>query len=96
MIVGIADRSCSPSSSRTGLQVRFNCIIFRIHPLLMEASRSWSKNVDHCERLIREDWDIEMKMDASKTHPPITINLAEDDYEYDDVEEVLATSLENT
>nr|CAD7392569.1 unnamed protein product [Timema cristinae] len=29
MIVGIADRSCSPSSSRTGLQVRFNCTIFR-------------------------------------------------------------------
>nr|CAD7590333.1 unnamed protein product [Timema genevievae] len=39
-------------------------------------------------------------MDASETHTPININLAEDDEEdddeYDAVEEVLATPLENT
>nr|CAD7404181.1 unnamed protein product [Timema poppensis] len=54
--------------------------------LSVNTVRRWSKNVDHCERLIKEDWDREMKMDASETHPPIIINLAEDD-----VDEVLAT-----
>nr|CAD7591697.1 unnamed protein product [Timema genevievae] len=56
----------------------------------------WNKNVDQCERLIKEDWDREMKMDASETHPPIIINLAEDtdedNDEYDE-EEVLTTPL---
>nr|CAD7262730.1 unnamed protein product [Timema shepardi] len=39
------------------------------------------------------------KMDASETHPPIIINLAEDDEKDDeeyDVEEVIATPLENS
>nr|CAD7394341.1 unnamed protein product [Timema cristinae] len=43
---------------------------------------------------------IVSKIDASETHPPIIINLAEDeeeaDDEYGDVEEVVATPLENT
>nr|CAD7194539.1 unnamed protein product [Timema douglasi] len=46
--------------------------------------------------MIKKDWDREMKMDASETHPPIIINLAEEDNKYDDIEEVLATPLENT
>nr|CAD7414015.1 unnamed protein product [Timema cristinae] len=48
--------------------------------LAQVTPKSWSKNVDHCERLIKEDWDRDMKMDASETHPSIIINLAEDDY----------------
>nr|CAD7432074.1 unnamed protein product [Timema monikensis] len=65
--------------------------------LSVDTVRCWSKNFDHCERLIKEDWDREMKMDASETHPPIIINLAEDneedDDEYDDVDEVLANPI---
>nr|CAD7410848.1 unnamed protein product [Timema poppensis] len=63
--------------------------------LSVNTVRRWSKNVDHCKRLIKEDWDREVKMDPSETHPPIIISLAEDDEEdddaYDDVEKVIAT-----
>nr|CAD7418760.1 unnamed protein product [Timema cristinae] len=71
--------------------------IARYLKLSVNTVRRWSKNVDHHERLIKEDWDKEVKMDASETHPTIIINLAEDDDDkYDDVDKVLATLLENT
>nr|CAD7419201.1 unnamed protein product [Timema cristinae] len=48
----------------------------------------WSKNVDHTEKIINDDWAREMKMDASETQPFITqLDNNESD---SDEEEVLA------
>nr|CAD7450392.1 unnamed protein product [Timema bartmani] len=61
--------------------------------------RIWSKHVDHCEKLTKENWDREMKMDTNDRHPTLIINLCDDDDEDesnsgDDEEEVLATPLD--
>nr|CAD7401485.1 unnamed protein product [Timema poppensis] len=49
--------------------------------------KSWSKNVDHTEKIINDDWTREMKMDASETQSFI-IQLGNN--ESDSEEEVLA------
>nr|CAD7201456.1 unnamed protein product [Timema douglasi] len=55
----------------TGFKWQKDCAK-RIRFLREYLQHIWSKDVDHCERLIKEDWDRE-------TRPPIIINLAEDD-----------------
>nr|CAD7444315.1 unnamed protein product [Timema bartmani] len=62
---------------------------------------SWNKRVDHCEKLIKVNWDREMKMDANDRHPPLITNLGDNDDEDesnsgDDAEEVLATPLDKS
>nr|CAD7434138.1 unnamed protein product [Timema monikensis] len=47
---------------------------------------SWSKNVDHTEKIINDDWAREMKMDASETQPFI-IQLDNNESDSDDEEE---------
>nr|CAD7462579.1 unnamed protein product [Timema tahoe] len=66
-----------------------------------DVNINWSKHVDHCEKLIKENWDRDMKMDANDRHPPLIINLGDDDDEHesnsgDDAEEVLATPLDRS
>nr|CAD7448803.1 unnamed protein product [Timema bartmani] len=56
----------------------------------------WTK-----EKLIKENWDREMKMDANDRNPPLIINLGDDDDEDesnsgDDAEEILATPLDKS
>nr|CAD7197316.1 unnamed protein product [Timema douglasi] len=65
--------------------------------------RRWSKHVDHCVKLIQEDWEREMRMDVNDRHPPLIINLGDDNDDNedesnssDDAEEVLATPLDDT
>nr|CAD7402457.1 unnamed protein product [Timema poppensis] len=60
---------------------------------------SWSKHVDHCEKLTKENWDREMKMDVNDRHPSLIINLGNDYVEDEfnsggDAEEVIATPLD--
>nr|CAD7615153.1 unnamed protein product [Timema genevievae] len=55
----------------------------------------WSKNVDHTEKIINDDWAREMKMDASENQPFI-IQIGDnesDSDDDDDDEEVLAVPL---
>nr|CAD7589686.1 unnamed protein product [Timema genevievae] len=59
----------------------------------------WSKHVDHCKKLIKENWDREMKMDANDRHLPLIINLGDNDDEDesnsgDDEEEKRCTTLD--
>nr|CAD7570600.1 unnamed protein product [Timema californicum] len=51
---------------------------------------SWSKNVDHTEKIINDDWAREIKMDASETQPFI-IQIGNN--ESDEEEEVLVVPL---
>nr|CAD7450771.1 unnamed protein product [Timema bartmani] len=61
----------------------------------------WNKHVDHCEKLIKENWDRDVKIDVNDIHSPLIINLGDKDDEDeansgDDVEEVLATPLDKS
>nr|CAD7450157.1 unnamed protein product [Timema bartmani] len=55
-----------------------------IYKMYRQCWFHWSKHVDHCEKLIKENWDREKNMDPNDRHPTLITNLGGDDDDDED------------